>query len=194
MSISVNWVTRIIFVPQSYLSFVSGSTYTLDTNQFRLDLKDLEDDAAEGMAYPDTHRHNLPVTLSGVIYSRILEFINGYQIEFEDGPYRVSLLQSNNNIGDVAIVNRVSIQVNNSAGLIVGDSSGASAQEVWDYLIGDGIAAKTALLGSFQALLNNSTIVPQTGGGNLVTVFAEDGVTPAFQFGVSEDGKVRTRL
>jgi len=124
MSISVNWVTRTISVPKSYLTLISGSSYSLDTNQFRMDLKDLEDDAAEGMIYPDTHKHNTSVTLAGVTYSRVIEIINGYQVEFENGVYRVSLLQSNNNIGDVATVNSVSIQVNNSAGLIVESDGG----------------------------------------------------------------------
>jgi len=43
MAISVDWPTGVISVPQSYLTLISGSLYELDVDQFRLDLKDLED-------------------------------------------------------------------------------------------------------------------------------------------------------
>lgn len=197
MAISVDWVTRVIFVPQADLTPTADpSIFELDTNAFRLALKDLEDDPNEGVPYPDTHRHNTTVTLAGVTFARTLEIINGYTIEFEDGPYRVSLQATNNNIGDVAVVNQVSIISNNSAGLqeVNVSGSGASAEEVWNHILGDGVTARTALLGAFQALLNNSTIVTQPDDSNVVTIFADDGTTPVFQFTVSADGKVRARL
>lgn len=124
--ITVDWTTKIISVPQSYLTLVSGSLYELDVNQFRLDLKDLEDDASQGMIYLDTHRHNTEVTLAGVTFARTFEIINGYTVEFEDGSYRVSLVGANNNIADVLVVNSVSVQVNNSAGLIVTNTATGS--------------------------------------------------------------------
>lgn len=193
--ISVDWTTRIISVPLSYLTLVSGTIYELDTDQFRLDLKALEDDPDQGMPYPQTHTHNTEVTLAGLTLARTVEIINGYTVEFEDGAYRVSLVGSNNNIADVTVVNNVSIQTNNSAGLItVNTTGGATAAEVWDHVLGDGIVARNALLGCFQALLNNSTIVTQPDNSNIVTIFADDGTTAAYQFSVSEDGKVRTRL
>lgn len=114
--ITIDWGTKVINVPKSYLTLISGNTYSMDTNQFRLDLKSLEDDAT-WMAYLDTHRHNTVVTISGVDYARTFEIINGYTVTFEDGQYRVSLQGTNNNISDVANVNQVSISANNSAGL-----------------------------------------------------------------------------
>jgi hypothetical protein len=134
MPISVDWPSKVISVPQSYLTHLSGSRYQLDTEQFRLDLKDLEDDPL-GIAYVDTHRRNAPVTLSGATYAQTLEIINGYTITFEDvgTPYRVSLVGSNNNIADVTNVNQVSIQSNNSAGLIqVVSGSGVLPQDITD--------------------------------------------------------------
>lgn len=129
MAISVNWSTKVISVPQSYLTLVSGSVYELDTNQFRLDLKSLEDDEV-GIPHLDTHRHNTEVTLAGATYSRFFEIINGYTITFEDGMYAVNLVGSNNNISDVANVNQVSIRSQNSAGLItVSSGSGLSTDE-----------------------------------------------------------------
>jgi hypothetical protein len=132
MAISINWSTKIISVPKSYLTLVSGSVYELDTDQFRLDLKALEDDEV-GIPHLDTHRHNTEVVLGGVTYSRFIEFINGYTITFEDDQYAVNLVGSNNNISDVTNVNQVSIRSQNSAGLItVTSGSGVLPSDVTD--------------------------------------------------------------
>jgi len=117
MAISINWKTKVIFVPQSFLTNLGGGLYELDTNVFRLELKNLEDDPV-GMMYEDTHRHNTTVLLGGIEYARTLEIINGYTVTFEDGQYAVNLVGSNNNIADVTNVNQVSIRPSNSAGLI----------------------------------------------------------------------------
>jgi hypothetical protein len=116
MAISIDWLTKVIFVPQSFLTPLSGNLYELDTNTFRLALKDIED--GEGIPFLDTHRHNTVVNLGGIGYARTIEIINGYTITFEDGQYAVNLVGSNNNIADVTNVNQVSIRPNNSAGLI----------------------------------------------------------------------------
>jgi hypothetical protein len=122
MPISIDWGTKVISVPQSYLTNITGTLYELDTNQFRLDLKALEDDEA-GMPFPDTHRHNTEVTVVGVTYARVIEIINDYSITFEDGQYSVRLAGSNNNFFDVenGILNQNQVQViaQNAAGLIV---------------------------------------------------------------------------
>jgi hypothetical protein len=132
MAVTINWSTKIISVPKSYLTLVSGSVYELDTDQFRLDLKALEDDEV-GIPHLDTHRHNTEVVLGGVTYSRFIEFINGYTITFEDDQYAVNLVGSNNNISDVTNVNQVSIRSQNSAGLItVTSGSGVLPSDVTD--------------------------------------------------------------
>jgi hypothetical protein len=124
MPISINWGTKVISVPQSYLTNITGTLYELDTDQFRLDLKALEDDEA-GMPFPDTHRHNTEVTVVGVTYARVIEIINGYSITFENGSYSVRLAGSNNNFFDVenGILNQNNVQViaQNAAGLIVSE-------------------------------------------------------------------------
>jgi len=150
MAISIDWGTKIISVPQSYLTNLGGGVYELDLDEFRLDLKDLEDDE-EGMAHLDTHIHNTEVTLAGVTYSRFIEIINGYTITFEDGQYAVNLAGANSNIADVSNVNQVSIRSFNSAGLItVTTGSGVTAQDkldiadkVWDELLADHDTADT---------------------------------------------------
>jgi hypothetical protein len=46
---------------------VSGTTYTLDINVFRLVFKDIEDDST-GIPYVDTHSHNGKVIISDIGY------------------------------------------------------------------------------------------------------------------------------
>ena len=89
MAISIDWGTKVISVPKTFLSLVSGTLYELDSDTFRLALKDLEDDE-EGIPFPDTHQHNTEVTLSGVTFVRTIEIINGYTVEFEDVQYTVA--------------------------------------------------------------------------------------------------------
>lgn len=117
MAITINWGTKVITVPQSSLTLISGTSYSLDTNAFHIALKGLEQ-SEEGMTFPTTHNHNTVVSLGGIEYARVIEIVNGYSITFEDGAYAVSLTGSNNNILDVVNLNQVSIRANNSAGLI----------------------------------------------------------------------------
>lgn len=132
MPVSVHWPSKVITIPQSYLTPLGGDIYELDTEQLRLDLKDLEDEE-QGISYLDTHRRNAPVTVSGATYAQTLEIINGYTVTFEDGQYAVNLVGSNNNIAEVTNVNQVSIRSNNSAGLqLVTVGSGVLPQDIDD--------------------------------------------------------------
>lgn len=135
MAPTVNWLTRRITVPQSDLTLDAGIIYDFDVNQFRLDLKDIEDNV-DGVAMPDTHRHNTAVTISGLPLARTLEIINQFTVEFEDtgAAYVVRCSGANHNIADVFVpgTSEVSLIVGNSAGLV--DATSASA--VWASLIG----------------------------------------------------------
>jgi hypothetical protein len=117
-TVSVNWATKVVTIPQAYLTPIGGTLYELDTEQLRKDLHDLMDDA-EGVVFEDIFRHNTEVTLAGVTFARSIEFINGYTLTFENGSYRVRLAGSNNNISDVVNLNDVQVISQNSAGLIV---------------------------------------------------------------------------
>jgi len=121
-------------VPQSYLTNLGGGIYELDLDQFRLDLKALEDDE-EGMPFLDTHQHNTEVTLGGITLARVIEFINGYTVTFEDGQYAVNAVGANSNIADVMNVNQVSLRTFNSAGLIQVTSGSGLSQEEHDQLM-----------------------------------------------------------
>jgi len=119
MSISVNWITKVISVPKAYTQLVQADPeireMSIDT--FRLDLRDLEDDE-EGITFLPTHSHNTEVTFGGVTLARVVEIINGYTITFEDGQWAVNVYGANSNIADITNVNQVSIRTANSAGLI----------------------------------------------------------------------------
>lgn len=170
MAIAINWPTKVISVPQADLTPVAGALYELDVNAFRLALKDIED-AEDGMGFPDTHRHNAQVTLSGVTYARTFEIINGYTVAFENGLYAVRCVGANHNIADVKTVNSVSLIVGNSAGLIVagggggaGSTPGEIAQAVWARAIEGGYTAEQLL----RAIASLGMAAAAGGGTNTI--------------------------
>lgn len=115
----IDWATRVIFVPKAETVQVQSAPTEireLDLDAFRRALKTQEDDPA-GMAYVDTHRHVAPISVGGVQLARVVEIINGYVVEFEDGQYAVNLVGANSNVGDRVVVNQVSVRSANSAGL-----------------------------------------------------------------------------
>jgi hypothetical protein len=123
MAITIDWPTKVISIPQSDLTFISGTLYEADTDAIRLELKAIEAD--EGMPFDDTHVHNTEVTVAGTTFARTIEIINGYSIQFTpDSQYSVRLAGSNNNFFDVEngilVQNQVQVIAQNSAGLISG--------------------------------------------------------------------------
>jgi hypothetical protein len=85
MAISVNWSTGVITVNKVDMTLVQTTpydVYELDVNQFRLALKDLEDDV-DGIAFQRTHNHNPPVTFGGVTIARSVEILSPYTVTFE---------------------------------------------------------------------------------------------------------------
>ena len=137
MAVTINWATKVISIPQSFLTLVSGVLYSLDVNALRRALKDLED-GDDGMAQPDTHKHNTEATLSGVTYARQFVVLAPYTVSFQNTgtPYVVSCVGANHNLGDVTNFDGgMSLIIGNSAGLISvtsGGSSGPTASEIAD--------------------------------------------------------------
>ncbi len=133
MALTVDWNAKVISIPQSDLTFISGTLYDADTDAIRLQLKSIE--AGEGIPFEDTHRHNTEVTIVGVTFARTIEIINGYSLQFTpDSQYTVRLTGSNNNFFDVAngvlVQNQVQVIPNNSAGLVVVNTgSGLSPEQ-----------------------------------------------------------------
>lgn len=119
MAISVNWITGEITVPKADMSIIQASPEirALDTEQFWLDLKDLEH-SADGMPWPDTQSNIPSFVISGFTYVQSFRIIAPYFVTFEDGQYGVALQGTNNNILDNATQNQVRIASQNSAGNI----------------------------------------------------------------------------
>jgi hypothetical protein len=128
MAYTVNWTGKVISIPTSDLSLVSGTEYDLNMSDFLIEIRRLESDFTEGLWADQILRHTNSVTLAGVTYAPLDEIINGYTIEFTGAATRVNLKGSNNNIADVLIANGVTVVPSNSAGLqIVSVGSGLDA-------------------------------------------------------------------
>ena len=161
MALSLNPATKVISVPQADLTFVSGTLYTLDSDQFRKDVMALL--ASEDyMWMDDAYSHNTEVTVAGVTYARTLEFINSYSITFEDtgSAYTVRIEGSNNNIFDVenGILNptdKVTVISTNSAGLINAIPSATGQQAIRDAMGLDSTAGQLDI----DTKLNNTFAV-----------------------------------
>lgn len=174
MPISINWPTSVIHVPKLYLTPVSGTLYELDTEQFREDLKALEDNE-QGISYLKTHNHFTEYTVAGVTYARAIIIVAPYTVEFENGAYSVRLVGSNNNIFDVEagilVQNTVQVIPGNAAGLIIKSvGSGLSVGE----------QAKLDELWKLQGLdiSNPMTVTPTNrDAGSVGQVISGDGET-----------------
>lgn len=148
MAISINWSTKVISIPQSYLSILGGGRYGLAIETFRNDLKNIED-SEEGMAFPNTHSRNAPVTLSGATYAQTFQILSPYSVSFENTgtPYTVVVSGANSNLGDVTNFDGgMSLVIGNSAGLIEtgGGDPTVIADAVWNHVTGAAIATRLA--------------------------------------------------
>ena len=140
LEVSIDWGTGVINVAQSGLTLVQSTPFQIremNINEFRLVLKDLEDDPT-GMPYLKTHSHNTEVNLGGVVYARVVEILDPYSITFEDAHYAVNLYGANSNVGDKVNVNSVSVRSANSAGL-----TNPVAGQVWNALLVDHVISGT---------------------------------------------------
>jgi hypothetical protein len=118
MAITIDWATRTINVPRADMALIQPAPEIrqLDLDVFRLLLKTLEA-SEEGMPFPDTHSHVGPLDLGDVTQARSVLLVNGYTVTFEDGLYRVMLINANSNVLAYSNVNSVSIASQNSMGL-----------------------------------------------------------------------------
>lgn len=159
MAYSVDWLTKIVTVPQADLTLVSAGVYELDVSAFWAAVHDIQD--GEGMPYVDIMRSSAPVTLSGLDLARVVEVINGYRVEFEDGNYQVNLTGANNNILDARVQNQVSINANNSAGLIqpdITDQLAAALQSALGTVGTGGVGGPTEITYRLQPRAISATI------------------------------------
>lgn len=134
MSYDVNWISKVISIPTTDLTLISGTHYKLSMTDFLGEIRRLEYEFSDGLWAPQILDHtNIKMNFAGVNYAGFDEIINGYTIQFTGAVTRVDLRGSNNNIIDVLIVTGVSVVPNNSAGLQIVSSSGVTPQDVWEY-------------------------------------------------------------
>lgn len=117
MAYSVDWVAKIITIPQGDLTFLSGNNYSLDTANAHEELRRLEWAFADGLWAPRIINFFETVTLSGIPKTPSVEVINGYTMDFTGSNYNVILSGYDNNFVDVYVPsNGISILGNNSVG------------------------------------------------------------------------------
>lgn len=131
MSYTPNWTTKVFTIPLGDLTFVSGVNYTLDADDFWIEIRRLEASAANnGGLYAEQALEFVNTqTLSGITYSAIVKLINSYTWEIDASNIIVSLLGINSNLLDTFVpANGVSVLANNSAGKqIISTGSGLDA-------------------------------------------------------------------
>lgn len=117
MSYTVNWVTKVISVPLTDLTLVSGSNYTLNAADFWIEVRRLEADPTQGLYAIQALEHVDTQVLSGITYVPIEKLINGYTWFINTTNINCSLIGPNSNLLDTFIPgNGVSVLANNSAG------------------------------------------------------------------------------
>lgn len=117
MAYTVNWVTKVITIPLSDITLVSGVNYTLTTDDAHKELRRLEWEFGDGLWAINIIDWTDTQLLSGIFYSPIIKIINGYTWFIDASNINVSLLGSNSNMLDTFIPgNGVSVVANNSAG------------------------------------------------------------------------------
>ena len=126
MAYSVNWSTRVVSIPKTDLVFVADLDYELNSRSFLEEIRRLEWDFNEGLAYPQILDYTASKNISNTDYSPFDEIINGYMIEFDDTIDRVTLRGSNTNIADRGVIvnNGVLVVPTNSAGNTIITTSG----------------------------------------------------------------------
>lgn len=168
MPISINWSTKTILVPKTYLTLISGTNYSLNLNDFRLELRALEA-SEEGCVFLVTNNHNTELNIGGLTLARTIEIINGYTITFEDGQYAVNLIGANSNIGDVININQVSIRSSNSAGLVTVEGSDPNILTILNLMEADELLTPTVIKKYLKG--TNTEILSKTvTGGSIQTV------------------------
>ena len=114
--LSCNWNTKVITVPKSDLTLVGGTRYNITVLYWFQLLRELNG-SVEGMAetigFP-LYRNVAPTSST----PRIVDVINGYTVQIEDGLYSLEFINGNTNFRDVEIKNQVSVGTNNTTGFI----------------------------------------------------------------------------
>lgn len=175
-----------VTIPYDYdnVTLVGGSppngVIELDTIAFWNDLKALEA-SEEGIPFGDLQTHNSAYTIAGTTYADAVALLCEVKFEDTSQEYSVVLAGSNNDIFDVVggvlvPTPLVTVISGNSAGLVITDISGLTAEEaerlhdVWTRMFGgrlfiDPATGKEVILDENDAAFSEALI------------FSDDGVT-----------------
>lgn len=166
MAYTVDWIGKVISIPTSDLTLVSGTHYQLQMSAFLVEIRRLESAFNEGLWADQILDHTNPkLDFAGIDFAGFDEVINGYTIQVTGAATRVDLLGSNNNIIDVLIATGVSVVPSNSAGLqIVATGSGVTEQDktdivnqTWQYQCESGYEVQQLLRGFCAALYGKAS-------------------------------------
>ena len=113
MPLTCDWPNKFITVPKSELTLIAGTRYKIAVAHWWQLLRELMADE-NGMPF-DTSYLSTAAT-SGT--PQIVELINGYTAEFENGLYSVELTNGNTNWREIEVKNQVSVGTNNTAAFI----------------------------------------------------------------------------
>lgn len=131
MAYAINWITKVVTIPLSDLTFVSGINYTLLVGDVHKEIRRLEWEFGDGLWAVNAGDWTDTQVLSGITYSAIFKLVNGYTWEVAASNIIVSLLGINSNLLDTFIpANGVSVLANNSGGKIdAGSGAGGLTPE-----------------------------------------------------------------
>lgn len=117
MAYTVNWVTKVVTIPLTDLTLVSGSNYTMNVDMAHDELRRLEWEFTEGLWAEHAIDFVETQVLSGITYVPIIKLVNGYTWLTDASDINIFLIGSNSNFLDTFIPgNGVSVLANNSAG------------------------------------------------------------------------------
>jgi hypothetical protein len=153
MSYSVNWATKVVTVPLTDLTLISGSNYSLNTGDFWIEMRRLEASPEDGLWTEQVIEYVNTQVLSGITYSAIVKLINSYTWNTDTTNKNIFLIGFNSNLLDTFIPGSgISVLANNSGGKIdAGGGAGASAQEVWEHVGASAVDKEDDLIKARQA-------------------------------------------
>lgn len=174
MPLSCDWATKLITVPLSELSLITGTRYKLTVDHWYSLVAELNgSDQGIIQTINEPLYSNTPPTPAT---PRIIEIINGYTVQFIDSIgtlISVDITDGNTNIKEVEVKNIVSVGTNNVAALInpvVLEAGVFAGKVIIDPITGVDGTEKTPsgeLIGTFRApakLVGDALIIANTNG------------------------------
>lgn len=152
MAITVDYTATpwLITIPQSDLTWISGTRYQITVDYLWQLLRDYSD-GEEGQVRPSTYRR-IPATASTPAITEFND--NYYACQFENGAYSVDIINGNSNFRDVEVKNTVSVGTNNNTGFV--------GLDVWSEVL-EGTYTAQDMMRLFAAVLHGNATGLESG-------------------------------